>query len=71
MIFRLDSPGLLVKTYRQKFIEIMNSVKKIVINREVWFFGPRKNIENNPIDKHRKIIPISKNIGIRCSVGGN
>ena len=37
---------------------IINSVKKIVINRDAWFFGPRKRIENNPIDKHRKIIPI-------------
>ena len=52
------SPGLSVKTYLQKFSEIILCINNIVMSNGSWFFTPLINIKIKPIAKEKKIIPI-------------
>ena len=52
------SPGLSVKTYLQKFNEIIICINNIVTSIGSWFFVPLINIKINPTDKEKKIIPM-------------
>ena len=58
IIFIFVSPGLLVRTYRQKFKEIIICISNMVISNGNWFFNPLINMKNNPTAKEKKIIPI-------------
>ena len=58
MVFISVSPGLLVRTYLQKFSAIKICISKIVISNGSWFFTPLMNIKVKPIAKEKKIIPI-------------
>ena len=58
MAFILVSPGLLVKTYLQKFSAIVICISNMVISNGNWFFNPLINIKVNPTAKEKKIIPI-------------
>jgi hypothetical protein len=58
MAFIFVSPGLLVKTYLQKFSEIIICISNMVISNGNWFFTPLTNIKVNPTAKEKKIMPI-------------
>ena len=58
IVFMSISPGLSVKTYLQKFSEIILCISNTVIRNGSWFFTPLINIKIKPIAKEKKIIPI-------------
>ncbi len=58
IISNVDSPELLVKTYLQKFIPIMNWIKKIVRKKGNWLSSLLKYTITKPKEIERKIIPI-------------
>ena len=59
IVSKFVSPGLLVKTYLQKFIPIINWVKKIVKKKGNCFSIPLKNIIIKAKNSEKKIIPIT------------
>ena len=58
MAFILASPGLLVKTYLQKFRAIVICISNMVVSNGHWFFNPLINMKVNPTAKEKKIMPI-------------
>ena len=59
IVSKFDSPGLLVKIYLQKFIAIINWVKKIVKNKGNCLSIPLIKINIKAEKNEKKIIPIS------------
>ena len=58
IVSKFDSPGLLVKTYLQKFIATINWVKKIVKKKGNCFSIPLIKIIIKDKKNEKKIIPI-------------